>query len=552
MTTVKATKGSLASRGPTWPTLLPIWRMLTSVRFAVAYISMLASLALLGVIIPQVPEPMRGNTTATKMWLEMQRSQFGPLTDPMFNAGLFTVFHTPWFLVAMSFLVVNVTVCTFNRWSPTFHNVFYPKRTVAESFFDRAHNRTTLAAVSPDALRSTLRRLRFSVHEEERNGARYVFADRFAWAQFATFISHMALILFISGGLVTRITGMKRDVFTGTGTTAPVFAVSNPQQLQVRIDEAIGSFGPKGNALDFRTRLTIFRNGEQVAQGTTTVNDPLKWGGYRFHQVGYFPNGAELVIRDSATGNSVFHETFSLDRTTAAPRVTISGADGTALVQDVIPPTAFLPAASGALVQVPNTGRTLWVGLTPQGDRSWRLLAYDPQDTTTAGQLRLDEGGAGSVGDLRVQFEGVRYLPSAVGLGMPGGGDSTLAQMTTGTDGTPSLLLVSSAQPAISLAPGQPVRVGAYEYEFVGKRAFAGIVVRRDSGAWFIWGGTAMLLIGLAITFYVPRRRLWIRLDGGGTHVASVAEKSGGFERDMRVLARRLGVPVPEELQEER
>ena len=40
---------------------------------------------------------------------------------------------------------------------------------------------------------------------------------------------------------------------------------------------------------------------------------------------------------------------------------------------------------------------------------------------------------------------------------------------------------------------------------------FAGIAVKKDDGAWFIWAATAMLLIGLAITFYVPRRRLWIK-----------------------------------------
>ena len=61
-----------------------------------------------------------------------------------------------------------------------------------------------------------------------------------------------------------------------------------------------------------------------------------------------------------------------------------------------------------------------------------------------------------------------------------------------------------------------------------------------------------MLLLGLALTFYVPRRRLWIRLDDSGTRVAALAEKRGGFEHDLRALARRMDVPVPPELEEER
>ena len=208
--------------------------------------------------------------------------------------------------------VVNVTVCTFNRWSPTFRNVFRPNTRVPDSFFDRT---TASAARSGRSAGTTIcsRGMRFRVKTEERDGATYLFADRYPWTQLATFISHWALILFISGGLVTHLTGFRSDIFTGTGTTAPVFAVSNPNQLQVRVDDAIGRFSDKGSPVDFRTKLTIFKNGREVASGTTTVNDPLKYGGYRFHQVAYFPDGAELKIRDVATGNTVFHETFPLE-----------------------------------------------------------------------------------------------------------------------------------------------------------------------------------------------------------------------------------------------
>jgi cytochrome c biogenesis protein len=135
---------------------------------------------------------------------------------------------------------------------------------------------------------------------------------------------------------------------------------------------------------------------------------------------------------------------------------------------------------------------------------------------------------------------------------VPGGDAQTLAQLTKGPDGTDALMLVSKNTPTISLAPGQPVTVGGLEYTFGGRRPFAGIAVKRDSGAWFIWIATAMLVGGLALTFYVPRRRLWVRLTSAGTQIASLAEKSGGFEKDMRTLARRLDVPVPPDLQEER
>src|SRR5262245_37193350 len=358
----------------------------------------------MGVLIPQVPEAMRGNDAAVQAWLDNERSTFGPLTDVMYRLGLFSVFQARWFLFALGFLVLFVTTCTLNRWSPTFRNVFRPPVRVPDSFYVRAHNRTELAPVAESDLQRELRGMRFGrVETEVRDGATHVFADRFPWTQLSTFISHLALILFIAGGIVTWATGFTADRFAGEGTTFPVFAVSDPGQLQVRIDDTTGKFGEKGNALDFRTHLTIFRNGEEVKSGYTTVNDPLSYDGYRFHQVAFFPDGAALRIRDAATGNTVFYETFPLEESTAAPNVTITGPDGQPLLADTIAPTDFLDVASGTLVQVPG-GPLLWVGLTAIGDDAWQLVAYDPSAGETGAQVRIDEGGSDDLSGVKLRF----------------------------------------------------------------------------------------------------------------------------------------------------
>ncbi len=547
-----ASAGTAATRQrPSFDALTPIWRLLTSVRFAVFFIGTLAAVGLLGVLIPQVPEAMRGNDAAVTVWLDTQRDTFGPLTDTMYRLGLFSVFQARWFAFALGFLVINVTVCTFNRWSPTFRNVFRPPQQVPESFFDRAHNRTQLDTVAPEHAISALRKLRYNVRSREDAGATYLFADRFGWTQLSTFVSHLALILFIAGGLVTSLTGFTSNAFAGEGTTVPIFPVKDPNQLQVRIDDAVGRYGEAGNPLDFRTHLTIFRNGREVKSGTMTVNDPLKYGGYRFHQVAFFPSGAELRIRDAATGNTVLNETFPLQDITAAPVVTITDGGGNALLSDTIVPTDFLDIASGTLVNVPGSGRIVWIGLTTRED-TWELVAYDPQADGERGQLRLAEGASGELSGMRLHFDAVGSVPSAAGLSVPGSSAPVLAQLGGDDGGARSLTLVFEDAPAISLSEGEALTVGPYAYQFEGPREFTGISVKRDSGAWFIWVATGMLVLGLAVTFYLPRRRLWLRINGDATSIAALAEKSGGFEKDMRVLATRLGVPVPADLEEER
>jgi cytochrome c biogenesis protein len=46
--------------------------------------------------------------------------------------------------------------------------------------------------------------------------------------------------------------------------------------------------------------------------------------------------------------------------------------------------------------------------------------------------------------------------------------------------------------------------------------AFSGVIVKRDPGASIVWVSFFLLIVGLALTFYFPRRRTWTRLDASG------------------------------------
>ena len=72
----------------------------------------------------------------------------------------------------------------------------------------------------------------------------------------------------------------------------------------------------------------MFRNGQQVAQGQATVNHPLSYGGYRFHQSAYFPDGAALTVREVATGRTVYNEVLALVSSAQTPRLVVRDASG--------------------------------------------------------------------------------------------------------------------------------------------------------------------------------------------------------------------------------
>ena len=511
-----------------------LWRVLTSVRFALLLIGLLAGASLLGVLIPQVPSQMRGNAVAVDAWVEFQRDKFGVLTDVIYSAGLFTVFQSLWFGALLGLLVASVCVCTMNRLPPVWRNVTRPQTRVPEEYFasDVTAGRA-VGAVEP--LVGALKRRRYRVTTFAEGGTTYLFADRFPWAQLATFVSHLALILFLAGGLVTLISGKEEQVFIAEGTSAPVFGLTDTQQMQVYVDDAVGSFDESGFPLDYRTYLIVYRGGEEVARGVSTVNHPLTYGGYKFHQSAYFGDGAALRVRDLDTGRVVYSEVLTLENASSAPRVVVRDATGAVLLNDLIVPTDFLPDAAGTVVRIPGLAREFWIGArAPEGAEAWQLIVFE---TTSADGVRsvLETGERTDLGGgLELAFVGVGALPTALVSDIPGASDggTTAAALSEGPNG--ELLTIGPVQgQALALSEGGPLVVGGLEYTFLGRREFSGLTVRRDPGGSFIWVATGLLLLGLALTFYLPRRRLWGKIVAGEASFRGLGGRTAAIEKEI-------------------
>src|SRR5205823_813770 len=208
---------------------------------------------------------------------------------------------------------ISVCVCTANRFGPVWRNVTKPQTRVPDDYFGRSQPVIALESVALPGLVEQLRRRRFKIRLSREGDTTYLFADRYPWAQMATFISHLALILFIAGGLVTVLGARQQQIFAGEGTSAPVFATDDRDHMQLYVQDAVGKFDQSGFPLDYRTSIVVYKGGRQIAQGWTTVNKPLKAGGYKFHQSAYFANGAELKVRDLRSGRVVYDDVLPLD-----------------------------------------------------------------------------------------------------------------------------------------------------------------------------------------------------------------------------------------------
>jgi cytochrome c biogenesis protein len=98
-----------------------------------------------------------------------------------------------------------------------------------------------------------------------------------------------------------------------------------------------------------------------------------------------------------------------------------------------------------------------------------------------------------------------------------------------------------------------PDTTAGYTLRWTATSAWTGMVVKTDPGAWIVWTAFASLILGVVITFYFPRRRVWARVADGRVAVVLRGDRYVAVDRELAALvadlrdraARPAGTPMP-------
>jgi cytochrome c biogenesis protein len=450
-----------------------LWRLFTSVNFAVVQIVAIAVLAVFGMTIRQLPGFAFRSTADYATEMERLRSVYVPVfgvagVDLLERLQLFNVFTSMPFAVALLVLVFSIIVCTLDRTPRLWQQSAAIRVVQPPAYFDpRLPDRVSIAAgpgLSAAAVASALGRHRFSVRQAiGPDGVQFLYGDRNRWTKLATLVSHLGLILFLLAGFVTARFGDEQGLVVAEGDMLTVQPIGTPGLLLVqnRAFEAPGL--ESGMASDFTTDLAVFRDGELLAEKIIRVNDPLSAGGYTFHQNGFGP-APDLVIRSTE--------------------------DDSVLWSGPVPLTDTAGGRPYGALPVP--GRQFGLEL---------LL------------VRTREG----IGALAM-------LPYAV---------------NTNPDGTPDVVRGEM----VPVIRGETVDMGGLDMtvELRGFSEYTLLIAKRDPGAPIVWFAFASLLAGLAVTFYLPRRRIWARLGPDGRlDLVGRSDRQVDFDREFGGLVDAL------------
>lgn len=365
-----------------------LWRLLTSMRFALVLILVIALLSLVGTILVQAPTGALADADAKRDWLNQVRPKYGGWTNVLDGLGFFSMFQSIWYKGLVAILTASLLACTAHRIPGVMRVVNRPHIKVGERFFDHApqHERMAVrgeAAALTDTVAGVFRKHGFRTLVEEDSVVHF-YGDRYRISQFAGLVGHLSLVVIFAGVMAGSIWGFRDNNFTvAEGSTVAVPTSDGFAVKLVSFEDAW--YTDTGAPADYASDLVLLKDGTEVARQTVRVNAPLRYDGLSFYQSYYGP----------------------------AVAMTVAGADGKELYKGGVP-LAWTTEEGDRRIgsfSVPGQDLTIWVIATSGSDDplirpgQTAVEVYNGTTGATVDSKTIDQNTPTAVGGLTVTFD---------------------------------------------------------------------------------------------------------------------------------------------------
>ena len=434
---------------PTAPILNRFLDAISSVRVGVVTLCVLVVLAMAGMLILQ--QNVQGFDAYYVSLTPAEKLVFGSL-------GLFDVYHSWYFYLALLFLSLNIILASIDRFPSAWSYIAKPKLKGSRGWLLARPEHEVIdfgnATVDEAAseIRKKFRSNGLTTKVTEENGTTYVFGESGRFNRLGAYIVHVFLLTLFLGHFVALTTGFDADVRMIPGASTDQiemilfnldkkekFNVQLPfsmecTDIQQRLIDENGSIDVN-NTLDWRTQLKITdpSYGETIAD--VSLNKPLNYRGYRFFQAQTIPVGNARVITLELTpqsGGEPTHVDINRNGTASLPDGTkveynefmpdfAFGADGKpdtrsgeynnpVAILNVTPPSGERTRVFAFAQKLPDNAP---VG-APKLGYKWRLAAFEKSPLAHILSIKYDPfnaafvawyiGGFGLVGALAFVF----------------------------------------------------------------------------------------------------------------------------------------------------
>jgi cytochrome c biogenesis protein len=466
--------------------------LLSSVRFGVVLLVLLAGACVVGMLVVQVN--MDGFDKYYAALTPSQRLLYGGL-------GFFDIYHTWYFNAMLLVLSLNIILSSIDFFPKAWTYISRKKLDASAHWLSGQEQHATFtleaesAAEVAEQLTRAARKLSLKARVSEKHRATFVFAERGAWNRRGAYAVHVALLTIFVGGFLTARFGHTGQMFLRPGETAnemteQIFSdEGQPSQvklnlpfevectdIQQKLLERNGGISPM-NTLDWLTRIRIKDPVRGETEALVQMNRPYDYRGYRFFQSSFTPEGKAREIRLTVTP----------EQGGAAQELTLHR-DGEATLSD------------GTRVEF----KDFFSDFTLEGGRP---ATQSPDYNNPAAVLRVYNAAG--------QFERAYAFQSGRAEGAP-----------------------------MANRPVNGYRFQLVEFERVGDAHI--LSVQKDPGASVVYLGFILLTLTLAAVFLFAHQRIWARIEprGAGAFEVVIGGNTNrnklGFEDRFRKLIKAI------------
>ncbi|HEX3558143.1 MAG TPA: cytochrome c biogenesis protein ResB [Pyrinomonadaceae bacterium] len=363
--------------------------LLSSVRFGVVMLVLLAAACMIGMLIVQ--QNVEGFDKYFAEKTPAQKFLYGKL-------GFFDIYHAWYFNGILLILSLNIVLASIDRF-PTAWTYISRKKLDASAHWLRGQEQSAslrfTQAASRDAvvekILAAFAASRLKQKVTEKKGKIFVFGERGAWNRLGAYAVHVALLTIFFGGFLTAQFGRTGNMPLEPGQksdqmTETVFNIDQLSQaayqlpftvectdIQQKLIRKEGNITSE-NTLDWLTRIKIRDPDYGDREALVHLNAPYDYRGYRFFQASFIAEGKARQVRLRVTPQQGGEpQDINIARNGSATL-----ADGTRVeLKDFAANFTVGGTQGGDEGEYTNPAATLAV--TPPGGAPTRALAFTPE-----------------------------------------------------------------------------------------------------------------------------------------------------------------------------
>jgi cytochrome c biogenesis protein len=271
-----------------------IWDSFASIRLAIIIFASISLTSIIGTVLEQQAEPSKNIQVLTRIFGESLAPNIYAILEKL---GFMDMYRSWWFVALLITLSVNIIICSLDRLPRIWKIVKEPIGPLSEERIKKfiIHRETVLKGKPDkvkDAVTHAIKSAGFNYKESKEGNGYQFFSQKGNYSRLGVYITHFSILVILIGAIIGIFFGFKGHLNLPEGSISDA-AYSDtgkviPLGFEIRCDDFdVKFYGRSDMPKEYRSWLSIIKDGREVLRKSIAVNDPLTYKGITFYQANY-------------------------------------------------------------------------------------------------------------------------------------------------------------------------------------------------------------------------------------------------------------------------